>query len=160
MAPNSMIDSKLFKFKSNLNHLINLLDIGSVVLYPPESGFNKTDHHVFPHKIGVFSFGRWFIILSVVGGWRPVVGYAYGLWSVVFMVGAIGGRCFMFLMVGGRLFFRQWSVVGVLSSIWSVVGGTRSVVGGLWSVAGRWFCTTPCLTGCDLEMAPYLKKPW
>ena len=102
------------------------------MLYPPELGFDKTDHCVFPHKIGVFSFGRcfsfgrWFIILSVVG-------YAYGRWSVSV---SVGGRCFMFLMVGGRLFFRQWSVVGVLSSIWSVVGGTRSVVGGRWLVGG------------------------
>ena len=80
---------------------------------------------------GGLSFCRW----SVVSGQRPVVSYAYGRWSVVFMVGAIGGRwsvsvsvggpCFMFLMVGGQLFFRQWLVVG----------GTRSVVGG-WSVGG------------------------
>ena len=31
----------------------------------------------------------------------------------------------------------RWSVV---PGQWSVVGVT--VVGGLWSVAGRWFCTT------------------
>ena len=29
-------------------------------------------------------------------------------------------------------------MVGVLISIWSLVGGSWSVVCGLWSVAGRW----------------------
>ena len=29
-------------------------------------------------------------------------------------------------------------MVGILSSIWSVVGGTRSVVGGTRSVVGGW----------------------
>ena len=109
---------------------------------------------MFFHLVGgrCFSFGQWsvFFIWSVVyhsvGGrlcvWSVVGGF-YGWcdrWSVSI---SVGGRCFMFLMVGGWLFFQQWSVVGVLSSIWSVVGGTRSVVGGRWSVAGQWFCTTP-----------------
>ena len=189
----------MFKFISNLNHLINPLDIGSVVLCPPELGFDKTNHRIFPHKIGVFffiwsvvgvfhlvggrcfSFGRW----SVVGVFHLVGGrcFSFGRWPVFFiwsvasvchLVGgrlciwsvvdgfyircdqwsvsiSVGGRCFMFLMVGGR-FFRQWSVVCVLSSIWSVVDGTRSVVngtrsvvdgtrsvvGGQWSVVGGW----------------------
>ena len=69
-------------------------------------------------------------VYHLVGGRRPVVGYAYGRWSVSV---SVGGRCFMFLMVG---FFRQWSVVGVLSSIWSVAQGR-------WLVGGRWYCTTP-----------------
>ena len=65
------------------------------------------------------------------------------VWSVV---GAGGGRCFACLLVGGRFLLLRmvsgrclnqymvggwWSVVGVLISIWLVVGG-------LWSVAGRW----------------------
>ena len=76
------------------------------------------------------SFGRW----SVVGGLWSVVG---GLWSVMRMVDgrwffgrcdrcsvsvSVGGRCFMFLIVGSRFFLQ-----------WSVVGGSRSVVGG-WLV--------------------------
>ena len=62
-----------------------------------------------------------------------MVGYPYGRWSVVFKVGAIGGRLAFQSVVG--CFVRQWSVVGVPSSIWSVVSGTRSVVCG-WSVSG------------------------
>ena len=76
------------------------------------------------------------LYFQVVGGWRPVVGYAYGLWSVVFMVGAIGGRCFMFLMVGGRLFFS--TMVGGRCSIQYLVGGRWHKVCGRWSVVGGW----------------------
>ena len=85
------------------------------------------------HSVG----GRWSEACGRLCVWSVVGGF-FGRcdrWSVSV---SVGGRCFMFLMVGGRLFFRQWSMVGVLSSIWSVVGGTRSAVGGLWSVAGRW----------------------
>ena len=39
-------------------------------------------------------------------------------------------------------------MVGVLISIWSVAHGRWLMVGGLWSVAGRWFCTTPLLFKC------------
>ena len=123
------------------------VDIGLVVLFPPELGFDKTDHHVFPHKIvffhlvggRCFSFGRW----SVVGGlWSVMrmVGGRWFLWSVRSVVGQRFSRWSVFYVFDGRwsVVFRQWSVVGVLSSIWSVVGGTRSVVGGQWSVVGGW----------------------
>ena len=133
----------MFKCKSNLNHLINLLDIGSVVLYPPELGFDKTDHRVFPHKIGVFFI--WSVVgvfhlvsgryLSLVGGrWSEacgrlcvwsVVGGFYGRcdrWSVSV---SVGGWCFMFLMVGSFIDNGRWSV---LSSVWSVVGGLWAMV--------------------------------
>ena len=42
------------------------------------------------------------------------------------MVGGFSDRWSMVSLVGGRLFLGKWSVVGV------------TVVGGLWSVAGRW----------------------
>ena len=48
-------------------------------------------------------------------------------WLMVFMVGAIGGRCFTIL----------WSVVGFF-----IMGGgqcfTQYMVGGRWSVVGGW----------------------
>ena len=86
----------------------------------------------------------WSVVGGLVGGrcfiWS-VVGGEFLVWSVVFMVGAgggrrsisnmVGGRCFAFLMVGGRC-LNQY-----------MVGGRWLTVGGLWSVAGRWFCTTP-----------------
>ena len=80
------------------------------MLYPPELGFDKTDHRVFPHKICVFSFGRWsvFFIWSVV--YHSVGGRS--LWSVMRMVGS---RWFLWSVrsvVGGRSAFQ--SVVGVL----------------------------------------------
>ena len=94
--------------------------------------------------------GRW----SVVGGlttmiWS-VVGFftAIGRWSVVFQ---IGGRWFLWSVVG--YFLGKWSVVpgrwSVVPGRWSVVGVTVVVVGGLWSVAGRWAVVlyyAPCQT--------------
>ena len=67
----------------------------------------------------VFHLVRWSILVwSVVGG----------RWSVS---NVVGGRCFAFLLVGGRFLFLR------------MVGGRWLMVGGLWSVAGRWFCTMP-----------------
>ena len=163
MAPNSVIDSKslqLFKFKSNLNHLINLPDIALVVLYPPELGFDKTDHCVFPQK-AVFFIWSMADVFHLVGGRRPVVGYAYGRWSVVFMVGAIGGRCrSAFQSVVGVLCFL-WSVVGCFStmvggrcSIQYLVGGSWHKVGGRWSVVGGW-----SVGGGFVPRLPYIHSP-
>ena len=55
---------------------------------------------------------------NVVGGRWSVVGVLHFYRSVI-------GFC-----------FRKWSVVGVLISIWLVVGGWWLVVGGWWSVVG------------------------
>ena len=55
--------------------------------------------------------GGRFLVWSVVDGF-------YGQcerWSVSSVV---GGQCFAFLLVGGRFYFREWSVVG---GSWSVV---------------------------------------
>ena len=60
-----------------------------------------------------------------------MVGAGGGRWSVSDVV---GGRCFAFLLVGGRFLFLR--MVCVLLSIWSVVGGSWSLVCGLWSVGG------------------------
>ena len=62
----------------------------------------------------------------------------FGRWSVIFMVGAGGGRCFAFFLVGGRLLLSRMVVVCVLISIWSVAHGRWLMDGGLWSMAGRW----------------------
>ena len=82
------------------------------MLYPPELGFDKTDYRVFPHRIGVFSFGRWsvFFVWSVVGVFHLVGGLSFCRWSVMRMV---GGRWFLWSVrsvVGGRSAFQ--SVVG------------------------------------------------
>ena len=79
--------------------------------------------------------GRW----SVMNFWL-------GRWSMVFMVGAgggrwsvsnvVGGRCFPFILVGGRFLFLR--MVGGLCLNQYMVGGRWFIVGGLWSVAGRW----------------------
>ena len=112
------------------------------MLYPPELGFDKTDHRVFPHKICVFSFGRWsvFFIWSVA---YHSVGGRWFLWSVRSVVcgrsafqSVVGVLCF-----DGRLFFS--TMVGGRCSIQYLVGGRWHKVGGLWPVAGRWVCTTP-----------------
>ena len=79
------------------------------------------------------------------------------MWSVVgseflvcSVVGGFYGRCFVFLLVGGRFLFLRmvggrWSVVGVLISIygrWSVAHGRWSVVDG-WSVGGGFVLRQP-----------------
>ena len=55
--------------------------------------------------VGVL-FGRWSVVGFPFGRWS---GGEFLVWSVVFMVGAGGGRLVM------------WSVVGVLHFYWSVV---------------------------------------
>ena len=92
---------------------------------------------MFPH----FCHVTW----TMVGGRWPVVNFCFGRWSVRAMV---GGQLVMWSVVGFCIFTGRWlvfifengrwSVVGVLISIWSVVGASWSVVCGLWSVAGRW----------------------
>ena len=56
-----------------------------------------------------------------------MVGGCSGRWSV-FSQPCVGGGSFLRSVVGGRLFLRKWTVVG----------GSVTVVGGLWLVAGRW----------------------
>ena len=48
----------------------------------------------------------------------------------------VGGRCFAFLLVGGRFLFLR--MVGGRCLNQYMVGGRWLMVGGLWSVAGRW----------------------
>ena len=76
--------------------------------------------------VGVL-FGRWSVVGFPFGRWSVVnfglVGGRWFLWSVRAVV---GGRCFAFLLVGGRFLFLR------------MVGGRWLVVGGLWSVTGRW----------------------
>ena len=61
------------------------------------------------------------------------------------MVGAGGGRwsCFAFLLVGGRFLFLRMVSGRCLNQY--MVGGRWLMVGGLWLVGGRWFCTTPIM---------------
>ena len=83
----------------------------------------------------VFTFGRWL-----------VVNFWFGRWLVIFMVGAgggwwsvsnvVGGRCFAFLLVSSRFLFLR--MVGGRCLNQYLVGGQWLMVGGLWSVAGRW----------------------
>ena len=59
----------------------------------------------------------------------------------------VGGFWSVFHLVGGE--FLVWSVVGGFYgrcwrwSVSNVVGARWLMVGGLWLVGGRWFCTTP-----------------
>ena len=48
----------------------------------------------------------------------------------------VGRRCFAFLLVGGRFLFLR--MVGGRCLNQYKVGGRWLMVGGLWSVAGRW----------------------
>ena len=61
---------------------------------------------------------------------RAVVGGRLVMWSVV------GGRCFAFLLVGGWFLFLR--MVGGRCLNQYMVRGRWLMVGGLWSVAGRW----------------------
>ena len=90
----------------------------------------------------------------MVGGRWSVVGVLFGrcLRSVFHLVGGrwflwcsalVGGQCFAFLLVSGR--FLVLGMVGGRCLNQYMVGGRWHMVGGLWSVAGRWFCTTPSL---------------
>ena len=58
-----------------------------------------------------------------------------GRWSVS---NVVGGRCFAFLLVGGRFLFLRMVGGRCLNQYMVGVGGSWSVVCGLWSVAGRW----------------------
>ena len=89
--------------------------------------------------------GRWLNNHDLVGGrWSVVVlvggRFFHSHWSVV---GGFSDRWSVVPLVCGRLFFQvsgRWSMVpgrwSMVPGRWSVVGVT--VVGGLWSVAGRW----------------------
>ena len=64
-----------------------------------------------------------------------MVGAGGGQWSLV-MWSVVGGRCFAFLLVGGRFLFLR--MVGSRCLNQYMVGGRWLMVDGLWSVAGRW----------------------
>ena len=60
------------------------------------------------------------------------------MWSVVFIVGAGGGRCFACFLVGGRSLSLEkvggWCLNQyMVGRRWIMVGGLRTVVGG-WSL--------------------------
>ena len=65
-------------------------------------------------------------IWSVVGGEFLVLNFRWFLWS---MQAVVGGRCFAFLLVGGRFLFLRMVARRCLN---------QYMVDGLWSVAGRW----------------------
>ena len=79
-------------------------------------------------------------VFHLVGGeflvWA-MVGCFYGQcgrWSVS---NVVGGRCFAFLLAGGRFLFLRMVGGRCLNQYMVGVGGSWSVVCGLWSVAGR-----------------------
>ena len=86
--------------------------------------------------------------------WLVVGGLTTIIWSVVGFFTAIG-RWSVVFQIGGRWFL--WSVVGYFLGKWSVVGVT--VVGGLWSVAGRW-AVGLYYAVCDKECQRSGRKNW
>ena len=64
---------------------------------------------------------------------RAVVGGRLVMWLVS---NVVGGRCFAFLLVGGRFLFLR--MVGGQCLNQYMVSGRWLMVGGLWSVAGWW----------------------
>ena len=65
------------------------------------------------------------MILSMVRGWRSVVGW------------------------GGMVGWLRGSVVGRLGS---VIGGLRGMVGGFWGVVGLFLRVVCCALVCDLSL--------
>ena len=94
-----------------------------------------------------------------------VVGFSFGLWSSRWMVVVLVCSVVSDFYGGCGL----WSVVIVLRFYWSVIGFifeidwwfflNQYMVGGLWSMAGRWFCTTPkYVTRCGNKQETYHPK--